>query len=313
MAPDHLRIISLIPSATEIVAALGMGDALVGRSHECDYPQAVASLPVCTAANLDPQGTSRQIHDRVTELLQSALSIYRIDLALLQQLQPTHILTQAQCDICAVSLAEVQQAVATFTQGTPQVISLQPRSLCDLWTDIQCVGEALGVDSVPLVQQLQARVDRCRARTQLATQRPRVACIEWTDPLMVAGNWVPELVALAAGQNLWGVAGQHSAWLTWETLCAANPDAIVLMPCGFNLDQTQQAAQVLTQQPQWQQLRAVQSQQVWITDGNHYFNRPGPRLVDSLELLAEILHPTLCPQVYGGQGWRALTSSALSA
>ena len=309
MDPKDLRIVSLIPSATEIVAALGLADALVGRSHECDYPLSVESVPVCTAANLDPQGSSRQIHDRVTDLLQSALSLYRIDLAQLQQLQPTHIITQAQCEVCAVSLADVEQAVAEFTACSPQVISLQPRVLADLWQDLYRVGQALGVDSTPVVTQLQTRVKTCQQRAQQASQQPRVACIEWTDPLMAAGNWVPELVELAGGQNLLGTKGQHSPWLAWETLLTTNPDVIVLMPCGFNLTQTQQAAQVLTQHPQWHQLHAVQTQQVWLTDGNQYFNRPGPRLVDSLELLAEILHPHLFTSTYWGQGWRSLGRS----
>lgn len=303
MSRSDLRIISLIPSATEIVAALGCGDHLVGRSHECDYPALVQDLPVCTAANLNSDRPSRVIHDQVTELLQSALGIYRLDLDQLKDLQPTHIVTQAQCEVCAVSLADVEQALTQITDQTTQVISLQPSLLAHVWQDMECVAIALGYDSQSIVQQLQARITHCQQQLQDIEHRPTVACIEWTDPLMIAGNWVPELVDLAGGVPCLGTVGQHSSWLTWEQLLAANPDIIVCMPCGFNLEQTAQATQELAQQPQWQQLKAVQNQQVYLTDGNQYFNRPGPRLVDSMELLAEIFHPHIFPPRYAGHGW----------
>lgn len=303
MSRSDLRIISLIPSATEIVAALGCGDYLVGRSHECDYPALVKNLPVCTAANLNSDRPSRVIHDQVTELLQSALGIYRLDLDQLKDLQPTHIVTQAQCEVCAVSLADVEQALTQITDQTTQVISLQPSLLAHVWQDMERVAIALGYDSQSIVQQLQARITHCQQQSQNIEHRPTVACIEWTDPLMIAGNWVPELVNLAGGDPCLGTVGQHSSWLTWEQLLAANPDVIVCMPCGFNLEQTAQATQELAQKPQWQQLKAVQNQQVYLTDGNQYFNRPGPRLVDSMELLAEIFHPHIFPPRYAGHGW----------
>jgi iron complex transport system substrate-binding protein len=299
----ELRIVSLIPSATEIVAALGLVDALVGRSHECDYPAEVKSLPVCTAPNLDTQGSSREIHDRVEDLLQAALSIYRIDLDQLEQLRPTHIITQAQCDVCAVSLSEVETAIAQLTHSSPTVISLQPQLLADVWQDIRRVAAALSVDAAPALSGLQARLEACRDRAH--SHRPSVACIEWTDPLMAAGNWVPELVEIAGGRNLLGHTGRHSPWLDWAVLVATEPDVIVLMPCGFDLEQTRKAAQDLTQHPQWEKLKAVQKQRIFLTDGNQYFNRPGPRLVDSAELLAEIFHPEQ-GQVYINQGWERL-------
>lgn len=306
MARTDLRIISLIPSATEIVAALGMADALVGRSHACDYPPSVTQLAVCTAPHLNPQGSSRQIHDRVTELLQAALSIYQLDLDTLAQLQPTHILTQAQCEVCAVSLAEVEAAVATWLDSQPQIISLQPHLLSEVWADMQRVGHALGVKAEPIIASFQARVEACQQETITLGDRPTVACIEWTDPLMAAGNWVPELVVLAGGENLFSEMGQHSPWLDWQTWVEADPEVIVLMPCGFNLAQTRQAAMELAQHSQWQTLRAVENHQVYLTDGNQYFNRPGPRLVDSLEILAEILHPGLFRWGYEGTGWQRL-------
>lgn len=306
MSTSDLRIISLIPSATEIVAALGLAEKLVGRSHECDYPAQVQDLPICTAANLNAKGQSREIHDRVTALLQSALSIYRLDLEQLKRLQPTHILTQAQCEVCAVSLAEVQQALGQMADLSIQVISLQPSRLEHIWQDMEQVAATLGCNSQPIIAQLQARITHCQQQLGKISGHPTVACIEWTDPLMIAGNWVPELVTLAGGDPCLGTVGQHSSWLTWEQLLAADPDLIISMPCGFDLRQTTQATQALAQHPQWQQLKAVQNHQIYVTDGNQYFNRPGPRLVDSMELLAEILHPHIFTPRYAGQGWQRL-------
>jgi iron complex transport system substrate-binding protein len=309
MPKAELRIISLIPSATEIVAALGLEGALVGRSHECDYPPTVQSLPICTAPNLNPQGTSREIHDRVEDLLQSALSIYRIDLDALERLRPTHILTQAQCEVCAVSLAEVETAVAQLTSCSAQIISLQPAVLEDVWADLKRVAQAVGVEGEAVIAALQDRVAMCQQKAQALPHRPRVACIEWTEPLMTAGNWVPELVALAGGENLFGTVGQHSPWMQWDELVQANPDVLVVMPCGFDLEKTREAAIAdLTQHPHWRTLKAVQQGQVYLTDGNQYFNRPGPRLVDSLEILAEIFHPEL-DYGYEGRGWVRLQTA----
>lgn len=297
------RVISLIPSATEIVAALGLKGALVGRSHECDYPQEIQSLPVCTQPKIDPEGSSRQIHDRITDLLQSTLSVYDLDLEKLKELDPTHILTQAQCDVCAVSLSEVEAAIAELIHSNPQVLSLEPATLKDVWRDIQRVADTLGADAAPVLQGLQARVDHCQQQTQSRSDRPSVACIEWSDPLMAAGNWVPELVNLAGGTNLFGVAGEHSPWLEWEALQAADPEVLIFMPCGFDLERTREDALPLLQRPDWQELQAVQAGKVYFTDGNQYFNRPGPRLVDSLEILAEILHPEAFEFGYEGKGW----------
>ncbi|NJK40298.1 MAG: ABC transporter substrate-binding protein, partial [Acaryochloridaceae cyanobacterium SU_2_1] len=167
------------------------------------------------------------------------------------------------------------------------------------------------VESQPLLNQLQARVDHCRQRSQGISQKPRVGCLEWTDPLMGAGNWVPELVSLAGGENAWGKVGEHSDWLTWEQLLITDPDVIVCMPCGFDLNQTQEAVRDLAAAHplSWQSLQAVQAGQVYLTDSNQYFNRPGPRLVDSLELLAEIMHPELFKPVYASRGWQRFSGS----
>ncbi|PSN19810.1 cobalamin-binding protein [filamentous cyanobacterium CCP5] len=303
-----LRIVSLIPSATEIIHSLGLGDCLVGRSHECDYPASVQSLPVCTEPKFEPEGSSPEIHDRVTTLLQSALSVYRVKTEVLEPLRPTHILTQAQCEVCAVSLGDVEAAVAQLTDSQPQVISLQPNRLMDLWTDFQTVAVALEgkagmARAQAAIAPLQQRLHDLANQVQRLEQ-PTVACIEWPDPLMAAGNWVPELVELAGGQCLFGTAGQHSPWLDWPSLVAANPDCIVFMPCGYDLAKTAVEAKPLTRRPEWSTLKAVQNQRVFITDGNQYFNRPGPRLVDSAEILAEIFHAQPIGSGYGDRGWQ---------
>jgi iron complex transport system substrate-binding protein len=297
---QNCRIVSLLPSATEIAAVLGLTDQLVGRSHECDFPESVKSLPVCTEPKFNPEGTSGEIHQRVTDLLQSALSVYHVKTEVLQQLQPTHILTQAQCEVCAVSLVDVEQAVAALTHSQPQILSLQPNRLAEVWDEIERMARVFDVTAPH--DQLQQRIDACKQITQNFA-RPTVACIEWADPLMAAGNWIPELVTLAGGESLFGAVGQHSSWLNWSDLVTADPDLIVLMPCGYGLAQTRADAEQLAQHPQWSSLKAVRTGQVYLTDGNQYFNRPGPRLVDSLEILAEILHPEACQYGYLGKGW----------
>lgn len=308
MPKQNLRIVSLIPSATEILAALGLTDAIVGRSHECDYPPEIQERPVCTEARLNSSAPSAEIHNEVNDILQSALSIYKIKTDVLEKLQPTHILTQDQCDVCAVSLQDVEKAVATLTHSQPQIISLQPNVLSDIWADIDRVADALGVDSLRLVEDLQARVKICGQKTHglSAMERPTVACIEWIDPLMTAANWIPELVISAGGQPLFSITGKPSPQLTWETLVATNPAVIIFMPCGFDLNRTRQEAMLLTQRPEWQNLYAVQTGRVYVTDGNSYFNRPGPRLVDSQEILAEILHPEIFEYGSKGTGWEPL-------
>ncbi len=306
MADDGVRIVSLIPGGTEILAVLGLTDAIVGRSHECDYPPEIKDRPACTQARINTNASSNEIHDKVNNLLQSALSIYQIKIDLLEKLQPTHIVTQDQCDVCAVSLKDVEEAVATLTKIAPQIVSLRPNVLQDVWVDIERLGKVFGIDSRPILENLEARVKIVEQKTQGLSKTehlPTVACIEWTDPLMVAANWIPELVTLAGGKPLFSVAGQSSPPLTWDALIASNPDIVIFMPCGFDLDRTRQESQLVCKHPEWEKLHAVQSGRVYITDGNSYFNRPGPRLVDSLEILAEILHPEIFQYGYKGQAW----------
>jgi iron complex transport system substrate-binding protein len=309
------RLISLLPSATEIIHGLGMVDHLVGRSHECDFPEGVQHLPVCTAPKFSPEGTSQQIHDRVTEVLHNALSVYRVDLELLRQLRPTHIITQSQCEVCAVSLSDVEAAVASLMHHdptlAPQLISLQPNFLAEVWQDIERVAQALDLDPQPLLQDRQRRLAECQGAIAGLPQ-PRVACIEWIEPLMTAGNWIPELVTLAGGIPVLAEAGKHSPWIGWADLSTAEPDVLVFMPCGFDLSKTAaEVAASFAAHPQWQELPAVRSGRVYLTDGNAYFNRPGPRLLDSLEILAEIFYGNHLPHRYAN-AWMPLENCQVS-
>jgi iron complex transport system substrate-binding protein len=300
------RIISLIASATEIVHALGMGDFMVARSHECDFPSSVLSLPVCTSPKFAISGNSREIDTLVKETLQTALSVYEVDEELLEQLQPTLIITQSQCDVCAVSLRDVEAALSRNLTCQPEIVSLQPNALADIWNDILRVASALkmAVAGERLVEKLNHDLNAISVHALASPQRPAVACLEWIEPLMAGGNWVPELVEMAGGTNLFGVAGKHSPWLEWNDLCRLDPDCIVVMPCGFDLDRTEKEMYWLADRREWESLRAVKGGQVYLTDGNQYFNRPGPRVVETLQILAEILHPELFPPELEGKGWK---------
>jgi iron complex transport system substrate-binding protein len=302
------RIVSLLPAATEIVCALGAADRLVGRSHECDFPPEIRGLPACTSAKLDSGASSGEIDRQVKNLLREALSIYNVDNARLKELQPDVIITQAQCEACAVSLAEVETAIAGWLGQRPQIISLSPNRLADVWEDIRRVASALGQadGGRAMLASLKNRVVNLIEKTCLLKQRPTVACVEWIEPLMAAGNWVPELVELAGGVNVAGEAGKHSPWMNWETLRGLDPEIIVVMPCGFDIAKTRAETAALVRQPGWSKLRAVKKHRVVLTDGNQYFNRPGPRLVESLEILAEIIHPDRFDFGHQGKGWEKL-------
>jgi len=300
------RIVSLIASATEIVCALGFEDRLVGRSHECDFPPAIRRLPICTAPKFDVEGSSYEIDQRVKGILQEGLSVYRIDADELRRLAPTVIVTQTQCEVCAVSLRDVEAAVCSWIDSRPQIVSLAPNALADVWKDMHLVGDALGVgeQALKLIDRLQQRMAAIAERARPLPNKPTVACIEWLDPLMASGNWMPELVAMAGGVNLFGTAGRHAPWLSWQELCDRDPDIILILPCGFDIARSRKEMPLLEQRPEWPDLRAVREQRVFITDGNRYFNRPGPRLVESLEILAELFRPQVFHFGHEETGWQ---------
>jgi iron complex transport system substrate-binding protein len=298
------RVVSLIASATEVVWALGCGEAQVGRSHECDFPPAVARLPALTAPKFKVEGSSAQIDARVREIVRDGLSVYRVDAEALRALDPDVILTQDHCEVCAVSLADVEAATCTWTGRPVEIVSLKPDSLADAYADIHKVAQALHAAAAgdTLVQQMQQRIAASGAQAT-GRRRPRVAFIEWVEPPMAGGNWMPELIEAAGGFNLLGTAGRRSDWMRWPDLVAADPDVIVVAPCGYDLARCLQELPLLEAKPGWSELAAVRAGRVYFADGNAYFNRPGPRLADTAEILAEMLHPDAASRCHEGTAW----------
>jgi iron complex transport system substrate-binding protein len=299
------RIISLLPSATEIVAALGFADHLVGRSHECDFPHRVEKLPICSSSKVSSRQNSYEIDERVKEIVAEGLSVYRVDADLLRELRPDVILTQTQCAVCAVTPRDLEEAICTWVGAPPRIISLEPNNLGDVWSDIRRIGEALDVSprTAELVDGLTTRLAGIKEKAQTARTRPTVAANEWLKPLMAGGNWMPELIEIAGGLSLFARPGEHSLWLEWARLSEADPDVILLLPCGFRIAQTIRDLNLLTENPAWANLRAVKAGRVCLIDGHHFFNRPGPRLVESAEIVAEILHPDRFSFGHRGTGW----------
>jgi iron complex transport system substrate-binding protein len=296
--------VSLIASSTEIACALDCGELLVGRSHECDHPDWVRQLPVVTTPRFDTAATSREIDRSVRALVEQALSVYHVDAAALAALRPDVILTQVQCEVCAVSRRDVEAALGEVVASRPRLVALEPNALADLWRDMRLVADALGVPErgVQLVSRLVRRT-RAIAERAAAHPRPRVACIEWIDPLMIAGNWTPELVALAGAEDVLGRPGVHAGTVPLAALAEADPDAIFVTPCGFDLERTRAEMPALEREPLWQGLRAVREGRVFLADGNAIFNRPGPRVAEALEVLAEALHPGAFRFGHEGRAW----------
>lgn len=303
-----MRIVSLIASSTEMVCALGKGDELVGRSHECDHPAWVRSLPSVTAPKFPTDGTSYEIDQRVKAIVQEGLAVYRVDAEKLEALRPDVILTQSQCEVCAVSTKDVEAAVCNIIGSRPKIVSLEPNGLEDVWRDFRKVAAALEVPErgEELVARSQARMAAIAERARALDARPTVALLEWIDPLMAAGNWMPTLCEQAGGVPLFGEAGRHSPWMTWDELYARDPEVIVALPCGFDIARTRQELAVLTKRPEWPRLRAVRGERAFVADGNQFFNRPGPRLVESLEILAELLHPGAFDFGHRGTAWQPM-------
>lgn len=295
-----MRLISLLASATEMIAELGALDQLVGRSHECDYPPVVTALPAVSTVAINTTVSSAEIDAQIKQLANAqssltdpalrALSIYAIDISLLQTLRPDVIFTQTQCEVCAVSEKDVTRAIAQLTGLQPHIVALAPHRLNDVWEDMLRVGKAIERLDIAnrRIEEYKIRLKNLQARcTRLVREhKPRVAVLEWIDPLMGAGNWTPELVTYAGGVPLFGEIGQHTPGLSWEELEAADPDVLILSPCGFPLSRTLQELPILQKNARWSKLRAVKAGAVYAIDGNAYLNRSGPRLVESAELLA---------------------------
>jgi len=299
------RVVSLLASATEIVCALGFRNALVARSHECDFPEDVAHLPSVTETKIAHHRPSAAIDREVRTIVEQGLSVYRVDAERLRALKPDVIVTQTQCEVCAVSFKDLEEALADWTGTAPHVVPLAPYALTDVWRDITRVADALSAPTKgrDLVASCETRIAAIAEKARSLGTRPRVACVEWIDPLMAAGNWVPELVELAGGYNLFGAPGVHSPWLEWDALRASDPDVILVLPCGFDISRIRAEMPALTSLPGWSSLSAVRNGHLYLLDGNQYFNRSGPRLVESLEILAEILHPEAFRFDHEGGGW----------
>ena len=299
------RIISLLPAATEIICALGLEHRLVGRSHECDYPPGISNLPICSSAKFLPGSDSAQIDRQVKEILSESLSIYTIDRDLIKSLAPEVIITQAQCEVCAVSLKDVELALSDLLDKECQIISLQPNELDDVYGDIRMIAGQLGVENAAeeLLELSAERINIIRHKLKFITEKPTVACIEWLSPLMMAGNWTPEIIEIAGGLPILTEAGKHSSYINFQDILQAEPDIILIMPCGFSIQRTLQEISLMLDTPGWADLKAVKSQRVYIADGNQYFNRSGPRITDSIEIMAEIINPKQFIFGYEGNGW----------
>lgn len=291
--PNSLRIVSLLPSATEIVCALGLEGALVGMTHECDYPPGVLSKPKLTASRISHETmTSAEIDHAVRSQLDGHGSIYDLDEAQLHALQPDLILTQELCDVCAVSYKTVKQAARMFETDV-RVVSLEPNTISDILANIQTVGELAGreAEASKVVAQLSARIDALTAALAGLEYRPRTLMLEWLEPAFAPGHWVPEQVALAGGDHTFGRAGAPSVRTTAEEIRDYAPEIIVLVPCGYYKEDVLRALPEARLPEGWHDLPAVRSGQVWTLDATSYFSRPGPRVIDGAEILARILHP----------------------
>lgn len=295
-----MRIVSLLPAATEWICEFGAAEALVSRSHECDFPPAVQDRPVVTAPTYDAAGDSAAIDDAVQSKVQEGLSLYEVDLERLRTLDPDLIVTQDQCDVCAVDRTELEATLADWTGGDPTIFSMQPQTLKQVLDEALRLGRTL--DRLDTAMQVLANFETGLRglRDDIGVDRqtnpqslPSVACIEWLEPLMVAGHWMPDVVEMAGGHAVLGTAGEPTRRVDWAALREADPDVIVCMPCGFTIDETRRDLHYLTERDGWEELSAVQEGRVALLDGNAYYNRPGARLYRAIEILATVLYPHL--------------------
>jgi iron complex transport system substrate-binding protein len=293
-----MRICSLLPGATEIAFALGLGDQIVGVTHECDYPAEAKHKRVLVRSAIDPHRMSNaEIDRKVSELLQAGKGLYSIDEEALRETAPDVILTQGLCDVCALDYNEVVRAAAGLAVR-PDIVSLNPHSFADVLDDVVRIGAATNSAAVAdvFVGELRQRVEQIRLA--MPNYRPRAVCLEWFEPLYVAGHWIPEMVALAGGHDVLGRQSEPSFRVDWSNVLDADPEIILLMPCGFDVRRAVKEASALRALPHWEELQAVKRGRVYALNGSAYFSRPGPRLVNGLEILARIIHPeTVAPPI----------------
>jgi iron complex transport system substrate-binding protein len=295
-----MRIVSLLPAATEIVFELGLGDQVVALSHECNYPPGAQTKPRVTRSRIFDAVPSAAIDEQVKSAIAAGEPLYALDVDLTAALAPDLIITQTQCDVCAVRYADVVDACKrTLGLQHANILALNPTSLAEVLSDIERIGDAARAlpEAKVLVARLNKRIRMVRELTSELDLRPRIVIVEWIEPLMVAGNWNPELIRFAGGVNGLSNSGQPSKYHSWDELIAFDPQVIVVAPCGFDLARTLDEMPVLAQQTGWKNISAVRTGRVFAVDGDSYFNRAGPRLVDSLELLASVLHTELFPPV----------------
>ncbi len=300
------KIVTLIPSATEIVAFLGQKKFIVGRSHECDFPKDLNNIVKLTSPKINVDGTSGEIDKQINTILENSLSVYKVNIEQLKILNPDFVVTQSQCEVCAVSFSEVEEIVAKHLNKKTKIISLQPNSLREVFDDISRVAEAMNIKKEiygKLIRSLEDRLENIKNKTQ-NEKKPTVACIEWIDPLMAAGNWIPEMVKISGGADTFGKSGKDSHWIKFDEINNLDPEIIIFLPCGFNIKKTKEEVDnLIIKNKKWQNLKAYKNKKFFIVDGNQYFNRPGPRLIESMEIFAEIFHPKLFNFNHKEKGW----------
>ena len=307
MNSNSTKIVTLIPSATEIVAFLGQKNSIIGRSHECDYPQGLSHVAKLTSPKINVNGSSGEIDKQINTILENSLSVYKVDVEKLKELNPDYIITQAQCEVCAVSFSEVENIVNQNLNKNTKIISLQPNTLNDVFNDIKKVAKELNLENKinkKLINNLDIRLKKIKETTSKQKIKPKVACIEWIDPLMIAGNWIPEMVDIAGGANILGKSGNNSHWIKFDEIIKQDPEIIIFLPCGFDIKKTKEELySLLKKNHNWQNLKAFKNKKLFIADGNQFFNRPGPRLIESLEIFAEIIQPKIFNFKHEGTGW----------
>lgn len=303
------RIVSLLASGTELVCALGLGDRLVGRSHECDHPSWVRRLPEVSRPTFEISGSSREIDELVRRRLRAGEPLYQVDDALLLELAPDLLITQTHCEVCAVSPADLVHQVPAKLDRRP-IVALSGGTIAAILDGFLEVARALGrpQQGQQLVDELRARIETVRERVR-GRRRPRVVCLEWIEPAFAMGNWGPELVEIAGGESVLGTPGEHSTTTPWQAVRDADPDVLIVTPCGFSLVRAEREMHLIAAQPGFDQLRAASAGRVFVADGNLYFNRSSPSLFETPEILAEMLHPDVFEPRHLGTAWQRYTRS----